>query len=220
MLTLKSIICFNGGTGGDFLKSICLTQLPKTGSFRIEESGMIEFQSHYFKLMCEKYYEQPFDWQTLEQSLIFSVENSHYYFDWFHQISSKVYYIDYPDNMTDAIFDTFINKRYPDQLEKFVKKFLSKFPTTLQNKISINDAVTVIKKNWKQNQQRWRNNSKMHPIALIDLFDLDKIKKITCELVQQRPLTTWDLIEQLHFEWTTKNQNLHSSCLESMNKTD
>ena len=41
MSHVKSIICFNGGSGGDFLKAICLTQFDYL-SFSFEDNGIYD----------------------------------------------------------------------------------------------------------------------------------------------------------------------------------
>jgi hypothetical protein len=211
MSFIKSIICYNGGAGGDFLKAICLTQFNYR-SFTVEDNGMMEFNHHYFKKTCELCYENSVDWTAIDQSQIQPVENTHYYFEWFNNISSAVYYINYPDSMTDVIIKTFVNKRYQGNNDKFIELYLSKLPYNLQQIIPKSNALLAIGKTWIKNQQSWRNNPHMHAIDLVDIFELDKLKTIVSKIVQKE-LVEIDYIEQLHLKWTEKNQNLFQACL-------
>ena len=209
---LKSIICFNGGAGGDFLKAICLTQFSKSPYFVIEDSGMTEFNHHYFKLTCARYYHTPFDWTTIDQSQIYPVDNAHYYFDWFNKISSAIYYIEYPDNITDFVINTYICKRHQGNKEEFIKTVLCRVPPNLIQKVSVSSALIAIQKDWIKNQQTWRSTANMRPINLLDLFDLEKMKQIVPEITQQ-DLVDVECFKELHSTWINKNQGLLQSCL-------
>ena len=207
MSDLTSVICYNGGAGGDFLKALCLTQFFDQSFFMIEDTGMIEFEQHYFKSQCEQYYHSPIDWTTIDKSKIQPVDNTHYYFDWFHNIFSKIYYIDYQDNIVNVILDTYIAKRHCGNTEEFIEVALSKIPKKLQKMIPKPNALMAIEKNWIRNQRTWRSNANMHAINLKDVFDLTKIKTIVTDITQ-KDLVNLESFEQLHLVWTEKNQNL------------
>jgi hypothetical protein len=206
MSDLKSVICYNGGAGGDFLKALCLTQFSNQ-SFFMANAGMIEFRQHYFKIQCEQCYKNTLNWTAINQLKIEPVDNTHYYFDWFHNIFSKIYYIDYPDHITDVIINTYINKRHQDNKEEFIEVSLSRIPEGLQKMIPRSNALAAIGKTWIRNQQIWRANPNMHAINLIDVFDLTKIKTIASEIIQ-KDLVDVEYFEQLHSAWTEKNQHL------------
>jgi len=207
MPNLKSIICFNGGSGGDFLKAMCLTHFDTTVLGKIDNNGMIEFDDHYFKLQCQEYYKAQFDWTTIDQQRVLPVDNSHYCFDWFDKIFSSIYFIDYPDNITHVIVDTYINKRFQGNKDRFIKVSLDKMPIQLQKIIPDNNRLPAIEKTWIRNQRAWRNTPIMHPIKLIDLFDLNKIKLIVKEITQQ-DLVSPERFECLYHQWIEKNQHL------------
>jgi len=207
MPNLKSIICFNGGAGGDFLKAVCLTQFDISFSSKIDNNGMVEFDDHYFKQKCQEYYETPFDWTTIDQSRVLPVDNSHYYFDWFSKIASSIYFIDYPDNMTDIIVETCIDKRFQGNKDEFIKMSLAKMPLELQKIIPQNKQLDAIGTTWVRNQNNWRTATSMRSIGLVDLFDLNKLKLIVKEIVQKE-LVSLEQFEYLYYQWIQKNQHL------------
>ena len=207
MPNLKSIICFNGGAGGDFLKAICLTQFDTPVTCKIDHTGMVEFDDHYFKQKCQECYENPFDWTTIDQQQVLPVDNSHYYFDWFNEITSSIYFIDYPDTMTDIIVKTCIDKRFRGNKDQFVKISLANMPLELQKIIPEHKQLDAIAKTWIRNQHDWRKITNMHPVKLANLFDLNKLKLIIKEITQ-KDLVSLDLVEYLYYQWIQKNQRL------------
>jgi len=207
MPNLKSIICFNGGAGGDFLKAICLTQFDTLSLGKIDNNGMVEFNDHYFKQKCQEYYETPFDWTTIDLGQVLPVDNSHYYFDWFSNIASSIYFIEYPDNMTNIIVKTCIDKRFRGNQDEFIKTSLIKLPLELQKIIPENKQLDAIGKTWIRNQNEWRTTTGMRPIKLVDLFDLHKLKLIVKEITQ-RDLVFLEQFKYLYYQWIQKNQHL------------
>ena len=207
MSDLKSVICYNGGAGGDFLKALCLTQFPKQSFYMVEETGMIEFNEHYFKNQCEQCYKNLLNWKTIDRSKIQPVDNTHYYFDWLHDIFPKIYYIDFQDNIVDVVVNTYIHKRYQGNKEGFIESALSRIPDKLQNMIPRSNALVSIERTWIRNQHIWRTNANIHAIQLVDIFDLNKIKEIVPEIIQKH-LVDLQYFEQLHSTWTEKNQHL------------
>jgi len=204
---LKSIICFNGGAGGDFLKAICLTQFDTPVLGKIDTNGMVEFNDHYFKQKCQEYYETPFDWTTIDLNQVLPVDNSHYYFDWFNKIAASIYFIDYPDSMTSTIVKTCIDKRFRGNTDEFIKISLINIPIELQKIIPDHRRLDAIGKTWIGNQNKWRNITSMRPIELINLFDLPKLKMIVNEITQT-DLISLDQFEYLYHQWIQKNQHL------------
>jgi hypothetical protein len=207
MSDLKSVICYNGGAGGDFLKALCLTQFLNHSFFMVEETGMIEFDQHYFKNQCEQCYKNLLNWRTIDLSKIQPVDNTHYYFDWLHDIFPKIYYIDFPDNIVDVVVNTYIHKRYQGNKEEFIESALSRIPDKLQKMIPRSNALVSIERTWIRNQRTWRTNANMHAIKLLDIFDFNKIKEIVPEIIQ-KDLVDLEYLEQLHSAWTKKNQHL------------
>lgn len=206
MPDLKSVICHNGGAGGDFLKALCLTQFSNQSFFMVN-TGMIELRQNYFKIQCEQCYKNNLNWTAIDQLKIDPVDNTHYYFDWFRNIFPKIYYIDYPDHITDVIINTYINKRHQDNKEEFIEVSLSKIPEGLQKMIPRSNALAAIGKTWIRNQRTWRANPNMHAVNLIDVFNSTKIKEIVAEIIQ-KDLVDIECFEQLYSAWTEKNQHL------------
>lgn len=207
MPDLKSVICYTGGAGGDFLKALCLTQFPNQSFVMVKDTGMIELEQHYFKTQCEQCYKNLLSWTTIDRSKIQPVDNTHYYFDWLHDIFPKIYYIDYPDDIVDIVINTYIIKRHQCNQEEFIESMLSKIPDKLKKMIPRSNALRAIGKTWIRHQRTWRSNTNMHAIKLYDIFDLTKIKAIVPEIIQ-KDLVDLDYFEQLHSAWTEKNKNL------------
>ena len=207
MPNLKSIICFNGGAGGDFLKATCLTQFDTPLLGTIDKNGMMEFHNHYFKQKCQEHYETACDWTMIDLHRVLPVENSHYYFDWFNKLAESIYFIDYPDAMTNIIVETCMNKRWQGDQDEFIRESLINIPPQLQKIIPTHKRLDVIGKNWIKNQHQWRNVIGMRAIELIDLFDLNKLKLIVQEITE-KDLTCVEQFEYLHDQWIQKNQHL------------
>lgn len=207
MPNLKSIICFNGGAGGDFLKAICLTQFDTPVTGKVYTNGMVDFENHYFKQKCQDYHKTPFDWTIIDLDRVLPVDNSHYYFDWFNQIASSIYFIDYPDNITNTIVETYIDKQFQGNKDEFVKVSLTNIPIGLQKIIPEDKRLYAIEKTWLRNQNKWRTYTGMRPIELANLFDLNKLKLIV-EEITQKDLMSLSRFEHLHHQWTQKNQHL------------
>jgi hypothetical protein len=109
--------------------------------------------------------------------------------------------------MNNIIIETYIDKRHQGNRDKFIKVSLAKIPMTLQKIIPDNKRLEAIGKTWLRHQNIWRNNPVMHPIALVDLFDLSKLKSIVKEITQ-KDLVSLDQFEGLYYQWIQKNQHL------------
>ena len=87
MPTIQSIICFNGGSAGDFLAGICSEQLLGVTPYKIFNNGLAEL-SHKFKKAAEvNYYSSD---ASVNVSNTLPVENTHFYLDYYPQISHKL----------------------------------------------------------------------------------------------------------------------------------
>jgi hypothetical protein len=97
MYCIQAIICYVGGSGGDFLKTLCLQQF-KTDiklEHNVTDTGLVLHNRRYFKDITLDYCNtnivpEVFDWSQVDP-----VENSHHYFDWFTTLAEKFYYIDF-----------------------------------------------------------------------------------------------------------------------------
>jgi hypothetical protein len=202
---MQSIICFNGGSGGDFLKSLCL---QKDINYQITDAGMIEFNDHYFKSITEKIYDKKATVSDIDFDRVWKVDNSHYYFDFFNAISKNVYYIDYPDILTSHIIKTYINKRHNQDISLFLQRHLQSIPEPLRARVTVETAFRTFEILWMKNLSRWRNNKNLTAIDLKDLFDIDLVCNIV-EQLQGHPINDLALLTSAHAIWISKNQNLH-----------
>ena len=86
MRPIQAIICFNGGSAGDFLAGICSEQLSGLLTYTITNTGMAETSSKFKHATKADYYNKN---ASVNLSNTLPVENTHYYLDYYPQISHK-----------------------------------------------------------------------------------------------------------------------------------
>ena len=109
MHNLQSIVLFNGGSCGDFLKTICISQLQGQSLVVVNSDGRAKNSNEYFKKLCAERYPQV-AMPELDWSQISLVENAHHYLPWQSQLSDTVWYIDYPDACQTTVVNVYIKK--------------------------------------------------------------------------------------------------------------
>ena len=211
MHNIKSIIVFNGGSAGDFLKFICLSQIEQDeNAVSVLDNGRVVSANEYFKKICSLHYNK--SRPDLDYSKIFPVENSHHLLPWFKQVSDQLYFIDYPDRCQRQIVDIYIAKARRGNIEYVWHReielgLLDNVHKSLQHKISQENIVEVIKINWKRNLRGWRTDTTLAPIQLSEFFDLEKFAEIVMN-VSKLDKINMDLLKKQHNNWTSKNQIL------------
>ena len=114
MRPVRSIIIYNGGAAGDFLKSVCIDQLGASADYEINSEGMMESRQHYFKDFVETCYNNgPNSISQLDYSQTSPVENSHFYFESLQSVTDSLFYIDYPDQLQSEILKLYRKKLWP-----------------------------------------------------------------------------------------------------------
>ena len=86
MPTIQAIICFNGGSAGDFLAGTCSEQLLGSSTYVITNTGMAETSSKFKHTTKADYYNKN---TSVNLSNTLPVENTHFYLDYYPQISRK-----------------------------------------------------------------------------------------------------------------------------------
>jgi len=214
MSSIRSIIIFNGGSAGDFLRTVCLEQINSFDRYSIDDNGMIEtaLDDNYFKELC-KTQQQTDQSQTIDPDRCFEIENAHSYFDWFGTMTTNLFYIHYEDSKTPAVVQAFANKRKQSEFDNWIQKIMpSHVPTVLLSQINQNNFVDALGIFWKKNIQQWQANSMLTPIPLQDLFDLTALTKWVERLCNQ-PLSNPKQLSDTYQAWLNKNLRLATALL-------
>jgi hypothetical protein len=201
MHSIQSIICFNGGSAGDLIKGLCL------GQYQLESTGAVFFKNQYFKDITKKIYYQTASKNDIDIQKICTVDNTHFYMDFYHDLAKQIFYIDYPDHLQSSILTAVNNKRHQGNWQSFLEWALYSIPKPLQAKITADNTIDVFKILWSKNLQGWRKNPRMCPINFVDFFDSDKLKGII-EMVSNTTITNYDFFKHNHQSWLEKNSDL------------
>lgn len=204
MQSIQAIICFNGGSAGDFLAGVCSEQLFRAPSYKISNNGTAELSSMFKHITKVDYYNKDV---SVDLSDAMPVENTHFYLDYYPQIARKLYYIDYPDEISRDIVKIFMAKRFdnnPEQMANFMKQW---YAESLQSKLNANNVVDACKINWTKNVKSWRNNSLLEPLYLRDYFDRSTFYNMV-ETVCQRKIKNYETLNASYDGWISKNDQL------------
>jgi hypothetical protein len=200
----KSIIVYNGGSGGDFLKIMCLQQLNYFVNYNLTSSGRIQVVDQYFKEFTNKINCA----NTIDYNQIAPVDNTHFYHPWFNDIAN-VYYIDYPKELQDILIKIYMIKVNcsPDEFLHYHMEFI---PTPLQKYINLTNIDLALNIQFNKNINTWRNTPNLIKIDMLDFFNQLKFKNIV-ELLCNHPLTNKDVFLQSYNIWIDKNKILVDS---------
>jgi len=212
MYRIQAIICYVGGSGGDFLKTLCLQQF-KTDiklEHNVTDTGLVLHNRRYFKDITLDYCNtnivpEVFDWSQVDP-----VENSHHYFDWFTTLAEKFYYIDFPESSAIGIIDVYVSKRHQSNLTQFIEAHKQTLPLWAQQRITEHNARQIFSSMWVKQMRIWKTMPNMHAIALSDFFNRQKLIDIVQQLTQ-RPVQDFDRFDQTFTTWTEKNKVLRNS---------
>lgn len=205
MQRIQSVICFNGGSAGDFLKLACNQQIDPEVNYTISKSGMVLI-SNDFKNFANDVYDKNKTWNDIESVEISQIENSHFYLEEFKTLADRLFYIDYPESLDSVVVDVYTRKRVQN-CQALVKRVKPTLPPPLQQYVNENNVKEICKIQWRKNLNAWRKNTNLAPIQLKDFFDFEKLSAIVAYVSGQ---TTLDLIKlhELYKCWTEKNSQL------------
>jgi hypothetical protein len=204
MQSIQSIICFNGGSAGDFLAGMCSEQLLGKSTYQIRANGILALSSTFKGMTKANYYNDTVP-DNLENTL--PVENTHFYLDYYPEIAHQLFYIDYPDHIARDIVQIFMLKRFNDDpalLADFIKQ---NYTEPLRSKITSDNILDVCKINWLKNVRSWRNNPTLKPLYLKDYFDQSSFYHMV-ETVCQCDIQNHDALALGYSDWISKNTRL------------
>jgi hypothetical protein len=209
MSTIKrSIVVFNGGSAGDFLKTICLEQLNNAPVYELNDSGRLVLQNQYFKKITKDMYFLNYGIEQLDYSCITQIDNTHFYHHWYHNFST-VYYIDYPDHIQSTLTEIYKNKVshfFNNDPDKFFQYHLETLPQPLHKYFTLDNISQAITKRALANLKKWREMPDLIKINFIDFFNQEKFKNIVETLCNQ-PVDI-DLFLKSYNNWLDKNNAL------------
>lgn len=206
MGTIRSIIIFNGGSAGDFLKSVCAEQIEPLSWYQLEANGSITPKSNYFKDLAGDWYLANHV-STVDFTKVGIVENSHFFHECYCKISNNLFYIDYDLTAQDTVVSTYIKKQFADDRQAVLDHHISHVPVSIRNKINPENIQKVISTTWQKNLKLWRSISALTAINLGDLFHYSTLVPVV-EKIIQHPLTNPDALQTVHQAWLASNSDL------------
>jgi hypothetical protein len=214
MSTIRSIVIFNGGSAGDFLRTICLEQLDNFDRYSINDTGMVvtSLEDNYFKELCKRQQKtnQP---QTLDFDQCVAIENAHNYFDWFRDITTNLFYIHHTESISTQVAQAFVDKRKPENFDQWVQRIMpAHTPPSMLSQITQDNFADILSVFWKKNIREWQSNSALTPIPFCDLFDLSLIAPWVEQLCGQ-PISDHGRLSNTHQTWLNKNSKLARALL-------
>jgi hypothetical protein len=207
MSTIQSIICFNGGSAGDFLKVCCSYQLGSNIPYTVDSNGTAHLKMHYFKSICQDIYNKTATKDQIITSQTYKIENSHYYHDFFVDMATNLFFIDYPDLVSLEIIRTYVKKRQKNNAQNLVDKMMLELPAGFANKINTDNIYDVCNITWLRNLKNWQNNKQLQSIQLADIVNRQRLPYVV-ETVTGQQLTNLSQLYDMYDEWADKNKEL------------
>ena len=204
MQTIQAIICFNGGSAGDFLAGICSEQLLGVAPYKIFNNGLAELSSKFKNTTAVDYYNND---MSVDLSNAMPIENTHFYLDYYTKIARKLFYIDYPDAISRDIVNIYMFKRFandPELMADFVKK---SYTEPMRAKLNVTNVIDACKINWIKNIKSWRNNTQLEPVYLQDMVNRSTFYNIV-ETVCQCKIKDYGTLSAGYDNWISKNDRL------------
>jgi hypothetical protein len=204
-MVITSIIIFNGGAAGDFLKAICVEQLlgPK---HVLDGNGMIDFDHHHLKDVTESWYTNK-NQLMIDYDKLCAVENTHYYHECYKSLANNLFYIDYPDHLQPLIFKLYVKKRYNNNLDSLIQQHQSTIPKQLQHVVTVNNIESMLNILWIKNLRNWRKTSGLTKINFEDMLSYDNLEKVVEKIIQQ-PLSNPAQLKTTYQNWIDNNPEL------------
>jgi hypothetical protein len=207
---IQSIITFNSATAGDFLMSVCCSQLQGFSlKFTQLESGRMIVNNTYFKKTSQELYYKKTNKVEWDFTKIYPVENSHFWIDAYRDLASTCVYINYPHQVQESIMDVYIEKVFDNDMQKMLDHNLPNMIPALRSKITVDNAKQVCNMLWLKNLKGWSNNSNLTPIELKDFFYKDKLEAIVKMLINNK-ITNQLAFNEIYNSWISKNTKLRN----------
>jgi hypothetical protein len=208
MRHIQSIIVFNSATAGDFLTSLCWSQLNlSTSLYNQQDSGRVLIENSYFKDTTKQMFYNPGSTIEFDCSKIFPVENSHYWIDCYNNIANQCVFINYPDNTQQAIMDIYLEKVFDNNIQKMLDHNLVNLHAYFASKVTVDNIVDILNIQWLKNIKGWKNNPNLEAIELADFFCQKKIEKIVKMLINNS-LSDQSRFDKIYKNWISKNSKL------------
>ena len=216
MCPIQSLICFNGGSAGDFLAGICSEQILGKSTYKIHTNGMAGFSGTFKTETIKNYYSNHAGVLQIcdhtktvltNFSNVLPVENTHYFLDFYPTIANQLFYIDYPDAIVGNIVETYLAKRFQYDRQLLADTICQQYREPLKSKINKDNIINVCKINWIKNVKSWRNNSLLEPLYLSDYFDRTKFYNMIEKICQQK-ITNFEKLSENYDNWISKNTQL------------
>ena len=166
MCPIQSIICFNSGSGGDFLKAICNKQLVDDYQYDICDDGTVDLNNNNFKKTIEKIFYKELPTDAITDIDNEPIENTHYFVDQLKDLTTNLFYIEYPNDVAGEIIKVYVKKRLNGNHGLFFDEFKNSLPHALQSKIRPEVLYKSSEINWTKNINAWRTNDSLQPILL------------------------------------------------------
>lgn len=204
---MQSIIVYNGGSAGDLLKALCLEQVLGHSIHRLELNGMVDFDNHYFKDTCEEIYLNHELKESIKYEHVFPIESTHFYLDFYKEITPNLYYIDYHDSCQDLIINTFIGKKLSGSHEDFYSHFIKFITPAMHKYVNSDNLITAMNVTWLKNLSRWRVTPELKPINFADLFNFNCLIEIVTQ-VSGKAVLDLEKMKKTHNDWLLVNRAL------------
>jgi hypothetical protein len=197
----------SGGAGGDFIKMICCRQMYADFNFELTSSGMIHYETTYFKNTSEKFFKNNQHFGEFDYSLVHKVDNSHYYLDSYPTIANQLFFINYPESAAEFIVDIYKEKRRNNNITEFFNHHHTFLPDNIKKYATEENIIQIISKLWIKQLKIWQSNTALTPIQLTDFFNKEKLKVI-CETIMDCPVQNQEMFDLDATMWLDKNQKL------------
>lgn len=205
---IQSILIYNGGSAGDFLKSVSIEQLGQGSIHTLTNKGMIKFDHHYFKFITAQWYSDNYCAPVVvDNSKVYKVENTHYYHESYFKITDTIFYIDYPDNLQPLILDLYVKKRWNNNPQKLLEQHKQSLPEKLQKFVQVENLPKVLNVMWIKNLKVWRSLPQVQRIDFRDLLNYDSMALVVGKIIQQ-PIVDVKLLQKSYKQWIAKNHDL------------
>lgn len=204
---ISSIICFNGGSAGDLLLTLCLTQVNQDLAFSTETAGFINIKKQYFKNTSKQIFLKQISANDIDLTRVRPIENTHYFLDFYKNIADKIYFIDYPDHMQNKILSRYVEKKYQNDWSKFLTSAKESLPEFARTKVTVDNCMQLFAIQWKKNLIAWRDNPDIAPLA-VEKFSSMESMIIMVEQIINQSIESKETFERIYKPWQEKNQNL------------
>lgn len=216
---IQSIIVFNGGSFGDFLKGACHIAYDHTMTmdFVLKENSAIEinstdrvYQDLCFKMSVKHSNEDLLGTLNSRLQYFEPIENSHYYQEEFHQFCNHIMFIDYKLEHNDIIASAYINKKLLDPqypyLLKQTREDISRHFNLPIDKITNQVLQKYIAATWRK-QLLYLRSLHLDQINLYDLLSYSTLAKLV-ERITRKPVQNEMALYEFWINWAAANEAL------------